>query len=116
MPPVLLKYAIAAAVIGLIPMSFPFLMVLEVVMVYHLSVVNKRPFNLAELSVIWIILLFVSGFFHGIVEVIFVFLGPLGWVAKAAIAFGFVAGFGHLVNWYYETENKKQAASISNGK
>jgi hypothetical protein len=103
-------YAIAAGFIGLIPFSYFILMPLEVVMVYHLSVINKRPFNLAELSVIWIILFAISTFLHGIVGTIFDLLGPIGWILKAGIAFVFVLGFGGLVNWYYQMENKKQSA------
>jgi hypothetical protein len=106
-----LKYAIAAGIIGLIPFSVIVLIPLEIIMIYHLSVINRRPFNLGELSVIWIVLLFVSGFGHGAVEAIFVFLGPIGWVAKAAFAFCFVVAFGGLVNWYYGMENKKQGSS-----
>lgn len=103
-----IKYAIAATIIGLIPFSAIFLMVLEVAMVYHLSVVNKRPFSLGELGIIWSILLVLSGVVHGIVGTIFDVFGPLGWVAKAVIAFVFVMIFGGLVNWYYEAENRKQ--------
>jgi len=36
------KYAFAAALIGLIPASGLFLIFLELGMVYHLSVINKR--------------------------------------------------------------------------
>jgi hypothetical protein len=101
------KFALAAAVIGLFPFSIVFLLVLEVVMVYRLSVINKRPFNLGEMAVIWAILLAIGGFLQGVIGTIFDFAGPVGWVAKGVIAFLFVLLFGYLVNWYYETENKK---------
>jgi uncharacterized protein (DUF697 family) len=102
------KYAIAAGIIGLIPLSVIILIPLEIVMIYHLSVVNRRPFNLAELSIIWAILLFVGGFAHGVVGAVFVFFGPVGWIVKAGFAFGFVLAFGGLVNWYYNMENQKE--------
>lgn len=104
------KYAIAAGVIGLIPLSILLLLVLEVIMVYHLSVINRRPFSLLELSVIWAILVAAGGILQGVVGTIFDLAGPIGWVAKAVIAFVFVLCFGGLVNRYYEMENKKQAA------
>ncbi|SRR6266446_7424613 len=95
-----MKYAIACAIVGLIPFSFPLLMLIEVALVYHLSCEHRRPFNIAELGIIWSILLFVSFVLHGIVGTIFDFLGPAGWIAKAGIAFGFVLGFGALVDGY----------------
>jgi hypothetical protein len=104
------KYAFAAGVIGLIPFSFPLLMLLEVVMVYHLSVIHKRPFYIGELSIICGALLSFGFFLHVIFGIILDFLGPVGWVAKAGVAFVVVIGFGSLVNWYYQMENKKQSS------
>ena len=104
------KYALAGAVIGLIPFSFVFLILLEVGMVYHLSIINKRPFSIGELGVIWGILLVASGTLQGVIGTIFDFGGPVGWVAKAILALVFILCFGGLVNWYYEMENKKQSA------
>lgn len=102
------KYAIACGLIGLIPFSFPLLMIIEVVLVYKLSIKHRRPFSIAELGIIWSILGVVSFILHGIVGTIFDFLGPVGWIAKGAFAFGFVMGFGALVDWYYRTENAKR--------
>lgn len=104
------KYALGGAVIGLIPFSSLFLILLEVVMVYHLSVIHKRPFSLGELGVIWGILLVFSGILHVVVGTIFDFMGPFGWFAKAILALVFILCFGGLVNWYYDMENKKQSA------
>ena len=78
-------------------------------MVYHLSVEEKRPFNAAELMVIWAILGVVSGILFVIVGGIFDLLGPLAWAAKGVIAYGFVMLFGKLVDSYYRTENAKLA-------
>ena|ERR1700689_1216247 len=104
------KYAIAAGFIGLLPLSFLILMPLEVVMVFHLSTINKRPFSPGELSVILGILLIASSFFKFVVATIFVVLGgPIAWIAKAVLAFAFVLAFGGLVNRYYEMENCKQS-------
>ena len=105
---IVLGYAIAAGMIGLIPLSFIPLILMEIVMVYHLSVVNRRPFSLGELGVIWTILLFTSGFLSGVVGTVFDLLGPVGWIAKGGIAFAFVLAFGSLVNWYYRSENRKR--------
>jgi hypothetical protein len=85
-------------------------MIIEVVLVYRLSVEHKRPFSIGELGIIWSILGVVSFILHGIVGTIFDFFGPLGWIAKGAFAFGFVMGFGSLVDWYYRTENAKQTS------
>jgi hypothetical protein len=108
-------YAIAAGIIGLLPASSFVLIPLEAVMVYHLSTINKRPFSLGELAVIWAIVCGVSTALGGFIGTIFVVMGgPIGWIAKAGVAFAFVLGFGVLVNWYFQTENKKQAAQSSN--
>jgi len=102
------KYAIACGLIGLLPLSGFILMIIECVMVYHLSVQYRRPFNAGELLVIWAILGFVSFILFVIVGGIFDVATPfIGWVAKAAFAFGFVMLFGKLVCSYYETENAK---------
>jgi hypothetical protein len=103
------KYALAAAVIGFIPGSWIILMPLEIVMIYHLSVWNRRPFQLGELGLIGTVLLFVSGFFYAIVGSIFIWFGPAGWFAKGLFAGLFVLSFGALVDWYYKSENRKQA-------
>ena len=104
-----IKYALAAAVIGFIPGSIIILLPLEIAMVYHLSKWHSRPFQLGELSVIWSILLFVSGVLYTIVGAIFVWFGPAGWVAKGLFAGVFVLAFGGLVDWYYKTERRKQS-------
>ncbi|HTV66567.1 MAG TPA: hypothetical protein VMD98_13240 [Bryocella sp.] len=103
------KYALAAAVIGFIPGSVLILLPLEVAMVYHLSTWNRRPFQLGELSLIWSVLLFVSGVLYTIVGSIFLWFGPAGWLAKGLFAGLFVLSFGALVDWYYKSENRKQS-------
>lgn len=102
------KYAIACAIIGLLPLSGFILMIIECVMVYHLSVQYRRPFNAGELIVIWGILGFISFILFVVVGGIFDVSVPLlGWIVKAAFAFGFVMLFGKLMCSYYETENAK---------
>ena len=103
-------YAIVAGLLGVIPGSIILLIPLEIGMVYHLSITNRRPFSLGELSLIWGALVVVGGVLQLVVGLIFVLTGPIGWLAKAVFAFVFVMVFGGLVNWYYETENKKQSA------
>jgi len=107
---VVFVYAVVAGVVGLIPFSIIILIPLEIAMVYHLSVTNRRPFNLVELGVIWAILLTAGGFLQAVVGSIFVWAGPVGWIAKAIFAFIFVLSFGGIVNWYYEMENRKQTS------
>lgn len=104
--PMVFAYAIAAGVIGFIPLSVFILIPLEIAMVYHLSVRNRRPFSLGELGLIWTLLITVGGVLQAVVGSIFVWAGPVGWLAKSFFAFGFVLVFGGAVNWYYETENK----------
>lgn len=101
-------YAVVAGIVGFIPGSILILIPLEIGMVYHLSIINKRPFSIGELSIIWTILLTAGGLLQLAVGTIFTWLGPLGWLAKGGFAFVFVLSFGGLVNWYYETENRKQ--------
>jgi hypothetical protein len=103
------KYAFAAGIIGLFPLSVVILIPMEIAMVYHLSVVNKRQFRIGELLTICTILLFLSGILHGIAGTIMDMFGPIGWLAKGIVAFVFVVLFGGLVNWYYQMENKKNA-------
>lgn len=105
-----MKYAVAGGFIGLIPLSVVILVPMEIAMVYHLSVVNKRPFHLGELAIIWAILLVLSSILHGIAGTMMDLLGPVGWLAKGIVAFVFIAIFGGLVNWYYQMENKKAQA------
>ena len=100
-------YAFAAGVIGLVPGSAPFLILLEIGMIYHLSVKNNRPFNLAELGIIVTLLLATGGPLQGLVGSAFDFLPILGWFAKAALAFIFVICFGAAVNKYYQIESKR---------
>lgn len=101
-------YAIACAIVGLLPLSGAILMIIEAVMVYHLSVENKRPFNIAELIFIWGVLEVVSFILFVVVGGIFDVAAPFfGWIAKAGFAFGFVMLFGRLIDSYYRTENAK---------
>lgn len=107
---VVITYAIAAGIFGFIPGSIFILIPLELIMVYHLSVTNKRPFSLGEMSLLWGALLTVGTFLQVAVGSVFVWFGPAGWLAKGAFAFLFVLGFGWLINAYYEGENRKQAS------
>jgi hypothetical protein len=99
---IVLMYGIVAAFIGLLPGSSPFLLLLEVAMVYHLSFVNKRPFSLVELGIIWTILIGIGGALQ-------VLVGELLFFAKPVIAFMFVICFGWLVNKYYQMENQRHS-------
>jgi uncharacterized protein (DUF697 family) len=102
------KYAVACAIVGLFPLSGFILMIIECAMVYHLSVHYRRPFNAGELIIIWAILGFVSFVLFVVVGGIFDVSVPIiGWIAKAAFAFGFVMLFGKFMCSYYETENAK---------
>jgi hypothetical protein len=105
-----IKYAIAAAFIGFIPGSIVILIPLEIAMVYHLSIVHRRPFNLGELGLICTALATVGGGMQAMVGLIFNLAGPLGWVAKGPMAAAFVLCFGWLINWYYATEVQKHKA------
>lgn len=111
---VIIWYAIACGVAGIMPCSFPFLMALEIGMIYHLSVFHKIPFRLGELAVIWAILLTASIVLKIIVGGILIWFPGPGWVIKGAIAFGFVMGVGWLVDSYYATERRKLEGSASN--
>jgi hypothetical protein len=102
-------YAVVAGFLGFIPGSIIILIPLELIMVYHLSVANRRPFALGEFSMLSGALLTVGTILQLAVGSIFVWFGPLGWLAKGAFAFIFVLGFGCLINAYYQTENRKQA-------
>ena len=102
------KYAILAGLIGFIPLSLILLIFLEAGMVYHLSVFNRRPFHLGELITILGLLLTLGALLQAFVGMIFVWGGPLGWLAKGGFAFAFVLCFGGLVNKYYEAEGRKQ--------
>ena len=101
------KYAIACAIVGILPCSFPFLVGLEIAMVYHLSVVHRIPFRLGELGIIWAILVPTSFVLKVIVEAILVWFPGPGWIVKGAIAFGFVMLAGKLIDSYYATERSK---------
>ena len=105
--PTVRKFALAAAFIGLLPFSSFFLVPLELVMIYRLSVLNRRPFSIVEFGFIAIVCA-LGTVMRGWVAFIFTFLGPLGWLAKAVIAGLFVLLFGWLVNQYYQSENMKQ--------
>jgi hypothetical protein len=102
-----IKYAVAAATIGFFPGSIIILIPLEIAMVYHLSIIHKRPFNLGELGLICTALVTVGGGLQVVIGLIFNLVGPLGWVAKGPMAAAFVLCFGGLVNWYYATEAQK---------
>jgi hypothetical protein len=102
-----MKYAFAGGIVGFFPLSVVILIPMEIAMVYHLSVVNKRQFHLGELATIWAILLVMSGILHGIAGTMMDLLGPVGWLAKGIVAFVFIVIFGGLVNGYYQMENKK---------
>lgn len=76
-------------------------MVLEGVLVYRLSVEHNRPFSIAEMGAIWAILLTLCGFLQFAVGMAFDTFGPIGWFAKAGIAFGFVMVFGTLLDSHF---------------
>lgn len=100
-------YGVACGIAGIMPCSFPFLMGLEIAMIYHLSVRHKIPFRLGELAVIWAILLFCSAVLKTIVGLLLnLAVGP-GWIVKGLIAFGFVMVVGWLVDSYYASERGK---------
>jgi hypothetical protein len=108
--PIVILYSIAAGVIGLLPFSIFLLIPLELVMIYHLSVANKRPFSLSEFFLMGGLLVTVGGILQFVVGTIFVVAGgPMGWIAKAGFAAVFVFCFGWLVNRYYQLENAKAA-------
>ncbi|HSK81264.1 MAG TPA: hypothetical protein VLQ45_32730, partial [Thermoanaerobaculia bacterium] len=92
---------------GVIPGVFPLIMVLEIVLVYHLSVAHGIPFRRGELAVIWALLALASLILALIVEAILAWFPGPGWVVKGAIAFGFVMGVGWLVDSYYAAKRRK---------
>ena len=98
-------YAVACGIAGIIPGGFPLVMVLEIVLVYHLSVVHRIPFRRGELAVIWAILVLASFILTLIVETILAWFPGPGWVVRGAIAFGFVMGVGWLVDSYYARQH-----------
>lgn len=104
---VVFGYAVACGIAGIVPGGFPLLMVLEIVLVYHLSVVHGIPFRRGELAVIWAILVLASFILTLIVEAISVWFPGPGWVVRGAMAFGFVMGVGWLVDSYYAAERRK---------
>jgi hypothetical protein len=101
-------YAIVCGVIGVIPFSAPLLILIEIGMIYHLSTIHRIPFNLGELTVLWGCLVTVSLIFKAIVGSIFTWIPFFGWIAKGAIAFGFVAIVGWLIDRYYAIEALKR--------
>lgn len=94
-------YAVACGIAGIIPGGFPFIMLLEIALVYHLSVVHRIPFRRGELAVIWAILALASFILALIVEAILIWFPGPEWIVTGAIAFGFVMGVGWLVDSYY---------------
>lgn len=104
---VVIWYAAACGVIGILPCSFPFLVATEIALVYHLSVIHRIPFRIGELGVIWAILIPASLLLKVIVEVVLVWFPGPGWIVKGAIAFGFVMLAGWLVDRYYAAERAK---------
>ncbi|HEX6899010.1 MAG TPA: hypothetical protein VF789_04825 [Thermoanaerobaculia bacterium] len=104
---IVLGYAVACGIAGGIPGGFPVLLVLEIVMVYHLSVVHGIPFRRVELAVIWAILVLASFVLTLLVEAILAWFPGPGWTVKGAIAFGFVMGGGWLVDSYYAAKRRK---------
>ena len=105
-------YAVACGIAGVIPGVFPLIMVLEIVLVYHLSVAHGIPFRRGELAVIWAILMLASLLLALIVEAILVWFPGPGWVVTGAIAFGFVMGVGWLVDSYYARQAKETRQHI----
>ena len=103
-------YAVACGVAAIMPVGFPLVLVLEIVLVYHLSVVHKIPFRRGEQAVIWAILMLASFILALIIETVEArlvwFPGP-GWIVRGAIAFGFVMGVGWLVGSYYAAARRK---------
>lgn len=95
-------YAVACGVVG-----FPWLMVIEIILVYHLSVVHRIPFKRGELAVIWAVLMLASFILALVVEAVSARLPGPGWAVEGVIAFGFVMGVGGLVDSYYATEQRK---------
>jgi hypothetical protein len=102
-----LWYAIACGILGIMPCGSFFLIVLEIVLVYHLSVKHRIPFRLGELGVIWAILVPASFALKLISEVTLFWFHAPGWIVKGGIAFGFVMGVGWLIDSYYATEKRK---------
>jgi hypothetical protein len=100
-------YAVACGIAGAMAWGFPLLMVLEIVLVYHLSVVHGIPFRRGELAVIWAILMLTSFILALIVEAVLDWFPGPGRVVKGAIAFGFVMGVGWLVDSYYAAGRRK---------
>ena len=100
-------YAIACGIAGIIPGGFPFILVLGIVLVYHLSVVHGIPFRRGELAVIWAILVLAGFILTLIVEAVLARFPGAGWVVKGATAFGFVMGVGWLVDSYYAAKRRK---------
>lgn len=100
-------YAVACGIAGVVPGGFPLIMVLEIVLVYHLSVAHGIPFKRGELAVIWAIVILASFILTLIIEAVLArFPGP-GWVVNGAFAFGFVMGVGWLVDSYYARKQRK---------
>lgn len=104
---IVLGYAVACGIAAIVPGGFALFLVLEIVLVYHLSVAHRIPLRRVELAVIWAILMLASFILSLIVEAVSAWFSGPGWVVKGAIAFGFVMGAGWLVDSYYAAEQRK---------
>ncbi len=103
------KFAIAGAIIGLVPLSSPLLVLLEIAMVYRLSRIHGKHLSISELGVVRTLIVSAAVMLHAVLRAIFDF--PLGWLLKPVIAvidFLFIFALGSLANWYFE-ENPKGA-------
>jgi hypothetical protein len=101
-------YAVVCGVIGFIPFSAILLILIEIGMVYHISVNHRIPFSLGELAVLWGCLVAVSAVFKLVVGTMFLWIPVIGWLAKGGLAFVFVLGAGWLVDRYYAAEALKR--------
>jgi hypothetical protein len=104
---IVIWYAAACGIIGILPCSFPFLVAAEIGLVYHLSVIHRIPFRIGEMGTIWAILLPTSLILKAIVGGILIWFPGPGWIIKGAIAFGFVMLAGWIIDKYYSTERAK---------
>jgi hypothetical protein len=108
---VIVGYAVACGIVGTMPLSSPLLILLEIAMMIHLSLIHRNWIGLAGLMFVSPLLAGASVTLKAVSESLLNWFPGPGWIVKGGIAFSFVMGAGLLVDFLYRLKPTKHEAN-----
>lgn len=101
-------YAVVCGIVGTVPLSSPLLLLIEIAMMVHLSVIHRKGIGLGEITFVFALLGGASVTLKAVSESLLIWFPGPGWIVKGGIAFSFVMGAGLLVDFLYRAAERRE--------